>query len=67
MLLPAVLRDQILADFDQRVRQAVTLAMHRNGVVGAIADEIRLVVADDKTALLARVLPRAYEELAAAS
>src|ERR1700733_12214511 len=34
------------------MRQAVALAVLRNGVVGRVADKIRLVVADDETMLL---------------
>ena len=52
LLLPVLVRDQILANFDERVRQAMALAVDRRGVVGAVADKIRLVVADDEGVLL---------------
>ena len=52
--LPSLVRDQILTDFDQGMRQAMALAVHGYGIVGAIADKIRLVIADHETALLAQ-------------
>jgi hypothetical protein len=52
LLLSVLVRDQILADFDQRMRQAMTLAVHRYGVVGGVADKIRLVVANHEAVLL---------------
>lgn len=52
--LPAVVGDEVLADFDQRVRQAAALAVHRDGVVGRVADEIWLVIADDEIGHLAQ-------------
>ena len=46
--LPGRLGDQILADLDLDMRQAAALAMHRDGVVGQIADSVGLVLADRK-------------------
>jgi hypothetical protein len=46
LALAFVFGDQILADFDERVRNIAALAVHRDGVIGCVADEIRRVVAD---------------------
>jgi len=66
VLLPSLVRDQILTDFDQGMRQAMALAVHRYGIVGAIADKIRLVIADQETALLAQQSEQAVGQAAVA-
>ena len=43
--------DLVLTNLDLDMREAAPLAMHRDGVVGQIADRVRLVFADDETLL----------------
>src|SRR6516165_3596207 len=66
VLLPSLVRDQILTDFDQGMRQAMALAVHRYGIVGAIADKVRLIIADHETALLAQQSEQAVGQAAVA-
>ena len=54
--------EQVLADFDLDMREAAPLAMHRYGVVGQVADPVRLVFADDEIGLAAQQLRKSVRQ-----
>src|SRR6516165_3514654 len=46
--LAALILDEILADLDQRMRQAAPFAMYRNSVIRGVADDVWRVITDEK-------------------
>ena len=40
--------DEILADLNQRMRQAAPFAMYRNSVIRGVADDVWRVITDEK-------------------
>src|SRR5882762_7849765 len=65
-VLARVVRDQILAYLDLDVRQAARLSMTRDGVVGLVAHEIGLVIADHETGLAAQAVEHQSRKTAVA-
>ena len=49
MALAFVAFDEILTDLDLDVQEVATFGVVRHAVVGEVADEVGLVVADDET------------------
>ena len=43
-VLPLFVADQVVADFQEQMRDAAALAVHRDRIVGKVVDQIRLVV-----------------------
>src|SRR5215831_1082356 len=61
-LLPLLVVDEVLADLDAGVRNAATLAVHRNAIVALIAGRVRLIVADDEPGLAAQAVAQQMGE-----